>query len=213
MKIGPKFKIARRLGSRVFPKTQTTKFSISGSERGGKTGGKTGGRGGRGRGLSEYGQQLIEKQKARYTYGLKERQFASYVAAARAARSRSVNPVAKLFQLLESRLDNVIFRLGLTPSRAAARQLVTHGHALVNGRRVNVPSCRLRVGDRVAIRPQSRDSGLFKNLTEKLKDYTAPVWLAWQEAEKGGEVKAEPPASEAPADIDFGAILEFYSRV
>src|SRR3989344_2177631 len=131
MRIGPKFKIARRLGSRVFSKTQTTKFSISGSER--KTG-KQGGR--RPKALSEYGQQLIEKQKARYTYGLKEHQFANYVKNIKAKKGST--SVAELYRALESRLDNVVFRLGIAPTRSFARQMITHGHITLNGRRVNI---------------------------------------------------------------------------
>lgn len=204
MKIGPKFKIARRLGARIFPKTQTTKFATSGG-----TGGR--GRGGRPRTLSDYGLQLIEKQKARYTYGLKERQFATYVKTARAKKDGS--PMANLYVSLERRLDNVIFRLGLAPSRAFARQMVTHGHITVNGRRVNIPSYQLRVGDKVAVREQSKNLGLFKNFEERTKDYRVPAWLSFDPAAKEGAVKAEPVYGDADSEINFSSILEFYSRV
>lgn len=205
MKIGPKFKIARRLGARIFPKTQTTKFTTS-------TGGTSRGGGrGRPRALSDYGAQLIEKQKARYTYGLKEHQFASYVKKARAAAGQ--NPVAALYGTLERRLDNVVFRLGLAPSRAFARQMVTHGHVVVNGRRVNVPSYQVKVGDKVGVREQSKGLGLFKSYEERTKDYRVPTWLSFDQAAKAGVLAAEPLKQDADVDINFSSILEFYSRV
>jgi len=207
MKVGPKFKICRRLGSRVFTKCQTTKFSISGSAA--KGAGQPRAR--RPRPLSEYGRQLIEKQKARYTYCLKERQLASYVVKVR--REARGNPTARLFQLLESRLDNVVFRLGLANSRLFARQIITHGHITLNGRRVNIPSAAVKVGDSIGIRPQSRAGGMFKNLEEKLKNYEPPAWLLWDEQVQVGKVVAEPVIGEAEVDVNFGAILEFYSRV
>lgn len=209
MKIGPKYKICRRLGSRVFGKCQTTKFTISGSARGGfKTGRRP-------RALSDYGAQLIEKQKARYTYGLKERQFAAYVAKARLA-SRTQNPAATLYQKLESRLDNVAFRLGLAPSRAAARQLVTHGHLTVNGRRLTIPSYEVKTGDRVAPRPESLGLGVFRDWSEKEKKESGPglpVWLSFDSKTRTGEKAADPPLGAAEQDLNFGSILEFYSRV
>lgn len=209
MKIGPKFKICRRLGSRVFAKCQTTKFSISGSATRGAGRPKTGRR--RPRALSEYGRQLVEKQKARYTYGLKERQLANYVKKVR--HEARGNPTARLFQLLESRLDNVVFRLGLVNSRLFARQLVTHGHIILNGRKVNIPSLTVKAGDRVGIRPQSRGAGMFQDSEKKLKHYEPPTWLLWDEKAREGKVAAEAVIGEAEADVNFGSILEFYSRV
>ncbi len=208
MQIGPKYKICRRLGGRVFGKCQTTKFSTSGSEaRGGRGGKKTG----RPKTLSEYGAQLIEKQKARFSYGLKEHQFANYVKNIRGHQVK--DPTGALYQLLESRLDNAVYRLGLANTRAFARQLISHGHITVNGRRLNIPSYQVKVGDKVAVRSQSRAAGAFKNLAERLKDYHLPVWLIFDPEKTEGVVKALPLPGEAEADINFGAILEFYSRV
>ncbi len=209
MRIGPKYKIARRLGAKIFPKTQTTKFSISGSDRK-MTGGRGKGGGGRPRNVSEYGLQLIEKQKARFSYGLKERQIAAYVAK---ARHKTGDPSVNIFKSLETRLDNVVFRLGLATSRAFARQLVTHGHIVVNGRRLNVPSHQVKIGDTVAVRPQSQSRTVFQNLEERLKDHQLSAWLRFDPAKKSGEIVAEPLASEMPPDINLSAILEFYSRV
>lgn len=204
MKIGPKFKIARRLGERIFSKTQTSKFTISGTER------RRVGKRGR-RNISEYGQQLIEKQKARLTYGVTEKQFINYVRRARAEKNRT--PDLELGHLLESRLDNVVFRLGLVRSRLAARQAVTHGHILVNSRRMNVPSYAVRSGDQVSVRPGSRESGLFRDLTERLKEYTAPTWLIYDPDQWSGSVRAEPQLEAGGSTLNFSSILEFYSRV
>lgn len=207
MQIGPKYKICRRLGSRIFGKCQTTKFATSGAPV------KTGGRrpGGRPKTLSEYGTQLIEKQKARLSYGLKESQFSNYVKGIRAHKTES--PTVALFQTLESRLDNVVYRLGLASTRAFARQLVSHGHITVNGRRLNIPSYLVKPGDKVAVRKESRASGPFRELEEKLKNYHLPVWLSFDPKTTEGVVKSLPPQGEAEGDINFGAILEFYSRV
>jgi small subunit ribosomal protein S4 len=210
MKIGPKYKICRRLGSRVFGKCQTTKFSTSGSPvRGGQGRGGSGGR--RPRSVSEYGLQLLEKQKARFAYGLKEHQFAAYVKTVRAEKGGS--PATALYRMLESRLDNVVYRLGLVGTRAAARQLVTHGHITVNGRRLNIPSYRVKPEDVVAVRAESRAAGVFKTLEERLKEFRQPEWLSFDPLTKAGKVKALPTGGESELDINFGSILEFYSRV
>lgn len=209
MQIGPKYKICRRLGSRVFGKCQTTKFSTSGSAQSGR--GKKGGKGGRPRTLSEYGMQLLEKQKARFSYGLKERQFANYVKDVRGHQVK--NPTGTLYQKLESRLDNVVYRLGLANTRTFARQLTSHGHITVNGRRLNIPSYQVKVGDKVAVRKESRNSGAFRTLAERAKEWHVPAWLSFDLEKMEGVVKALPLPGEAEVDINFGAILEFYSRV
>lgn len=200
MKIGPKYKIARRLGERVFPKTQTTKFVISGPVK----------KMGRRSTLSDYGRQLLEKQKAKYTYGVSERQFVGYVNKARESRT---NPAQALQQSLERRLDNVAFRLGLLRSRAFARQAVAHGHITVNGKKMTIPSYQVRVGDKIAIRLGSKDNGMFRELSEKLKDYQAPTWLKFDPNLLVGEVMSEPLTAEAEFNLNFSTILEFYSRV
>lgn len=200
MKIGPQFKIARRLGERVFPKTQSSKFTISGTTKG--TGKK--------RGASEFGTQLIEKQKARYTYNVSEKQFANYV---KRARTQTGTPATNLFKLLETRLDNVVFRMGLAPSRRFARQMVGHGHVMVNGRRMNIPSYQVSVNDVVTVRSQSRDSGVFKNYEERMKSYKAPNWINADFDKKEAKIVAEPAAGDSESNLNFGTILEFYSRV
>ena len=143
MKTPPRYKTAKRLGATVFEKAQTQKFAMS-AERSEKNK-----RRGRGR-QSEYGKQMLEKQKVRMTYGLTERQFRNYVRKSLAAHS--AKPSDLLHELLELRLDNVIWRLGLVPTRRAARQMVSHGHVMVDGKKSRVPSQALSVGDRVSVR-------------------------------------------------------------
>ena len=206
MKTGPKFKICRRLGERIFPKCQTTKFAISGT--GAAKAGKTTGR--RSRSASDYGSQLREKQKARYTYGVNERQFRSYVK--RSQMIKTDNPIVNLGQLVESRLDNVVYRLGLVPSRAFARQVVSHGHILVNGGRATIPSYLVAVGDVISIRVQSRDNGVFREVATRLKEYEPPAWLLFT-ADREAKVIAKPALEETESNLNLSAIIDFYSRV
>jgi small subunit ribosomal protein S4 len=201
MKIGPKYKIARRLGAPVFEKTQTAKYSqsLARKERSSK---------GRGRPKSEFGQSLIEKQKARYTYLLTERQFKNYVTKALG----TANPIQKLFGILESRLDNVLFRSGLAKTRSAARQMASHGHTMVNGRRVTIPSILLSSGDVVSIRGGSSGSALFADVEERMKTLTAPVWLKVNPEKKEAEVIGEPVYATGEHVFDLGVVIEFYNR-
>ncbi|MDQ5957689.1 MAG: small subunit ribosomal protein [Patescibacteria group bacterium] len=202
LRIGPKYKIARRLDDKIFSKTQTTKFAISGSDNKKITRKKT---------VSEYGRQLLEKQKAKYTYGVNERQFANYIKLVRSMKDK--NTSAEMFKLLESRLDNIVFRLGLANSRLLARQMVSHGHILVNNRRITVPSAQIRIGDIVSVRSQSRQKGMFLSLEERLKTYTSPNWVDIDEKNMTGEVKGSPEYGENESNLNFASILEFYSRV
>lgn len=204
MKVGPKYKIARRLGDRIFPKTQGTKFTVSGTER------KTKSKKSR-RSMSEYGQQLIEKQKAKYTYGVSEKQFSNYVNKTRAQKHDT--PAANLYRALESRLDNAVFRMGLTNSRAFARQAVSHGHITVNGRKVTIPSFTLRVNDVIGIRPGSKNNGIFRDLGEKIKDHQSPNWLSLDPLKFEAVLKGMPSYQDREPNLNFESILEFYSRV
>lgn len=204
MKIGPKYKIARRLGERVFSKTQSSKFTISGTEKKGK--GKRGNKA-----MSEYGKQLLEKQKARYAYGVTEKQFANYIAKARL--KKGANPAQSLYELLEKRLDNVVYRLGFVNSRAFARQAVSHGHITVNGRKVTIPSYEVKAGDKISVRVGSKDNGIFREAREKMKEYHQPAWLLFDDQSLTGEVKAEPSRTEGEMNLNMSSIIEFYSRV
>ncbi len=202
MKIGPKYKIARRLGAPVFEKTQTQKYVLSLARK------EKSGRVGRRRPLSEYGLALNEKQKARYTYGLSERQFRGYVDKA----LRSPLPVQKLFALLEGRLDNVLYRAGVSKTRREARQMASHGHTLVNGRRVTVPSILLKIGDKVGIRLGSANSVLFAELAERMKGVSAPAWLKVDSEARQAEVMGVPNYEPNSAVFDLAIVIGFYNR-
>ncbi len=202
MKLGPRYKICKRLGSSIFEKCQTRAFTLS-AERSASA--KKKGR----RGGSDYSRQLIEKQKLRLTYGLTEKQFASYV---KKALESHQNPQAILFGLLETRLDSVAYRAGLSPTRRAARQMVSHGHLMVNGTRVTIPSYRLSVGDVVSVREGSKESVLFGGLSEKLKEHRAPAWVSFSADTKEGKLESEPAYSKDDVPADIGAVFEYYTR-
>lgn len=202
MKIGPKYKIAKRLGP-IFEKTQSQKFAIA-MER------KMPARGKRPKQATEYGKQLLEKQKVRLTYGLSERQFSNYVE--EAMSTKGTTPVAMLHQLLETRLDNVVYRLGLAPTRRAARQMVSHGHVMVNGRKTTIPSRKMFLTDRISIREGSRNAAYFTNFAEKFMERPLPNWLSWNPKDMEGGLNELPNAESAPVAGDLIAVLSFYSR-
>ncbi len=161
------------------------------------------------RGSSEYGAQLREKQKVKFNYGLRERQFANYIKEASGAGDTTV----KIFSFLESRLDNVVFRLGLAESRSRARQIVSHGHIMVNGGRLNVASYRVKAGDKISIRKQSEPKGIFNDLDIKLKKYNPPAWIKLDREGKAGEIIATPSIADEPEmESSLNTIIEFYSR-
>ncbi|MBU4223875.1 30S ribosomal protein S4 [Patescibacteria group bacterium] len=139
---------------------------------------------------SEYGLQLMEKQKIKLTYGIRERQFSNYLKGAN--KKSKGDTEALLFEALESRLDNVVFRLGFCNSRSSARQIVSHGHIMVNGRKVNVPSCKIKSGDKICIRPQSAEKAIFKDIDIKIKKYNPPAWIKLDKAKKEGEIISQP---------------------
>ncbi len=196
----PKFKIGRRLGAGVYDKCQTAKFSASATKS--LPGGK------RPKAPTEYGAQLIEKQKIRFSYGISERQLSNYVKKASIVKGAGTAQI--LYEKLESRLDNVIYRMGLGASRRATRQMVSHGHFIVNNHRVTVPSYEVKVGDIIKIREGSKAKKIFANLPERLKDYTAPSWVSFNFNNLEGNILAKPKNVETFLDIN--AVLEFYSR-
>lgn len=165
-------------------------------------------KGGRKKQLSEYGQQLNEKQKIRFTYGVTEKQLSNYVE--EAISVKGVSSSDKLFELLENRLDNTIYRLGLAGTRALARQMASHGHFLVNGKKTNVPSYRLKIGDKVSVKERSKSSPLFQEADKKLEKYAFPAWLSFNKTNLEAEIKGKPKKEDA--FLDFNTVLEFYSR-
>ena len=190
------YKVCRRLGTAIFEKCQTQKFARTMSEKKGRP-----------RNVSTYGLQLLEKQKTRFSYGIREGQLSKYV---EAAISKTGNPISNLFENLEMRLDNVVYRMGIAKTRRQARQEVSHGHFLVNGKKSRVPSTHLKIGDTVSIRPISITRGPFTNLDKKLKEYNLPPWLEFDINSLQGKVKGKPSAQEGL--LDLSSVLEFYSR-
>ena len=156
---------------------------------------------------SDYAIQLAEKQKAKYTYGILERQFSNMF---KKASSKSGITGEILLQLCEMRLDNVVFRLGISPSRRGATQLVTHRHITVNGKIVNIPSYSLRVGDVVGVREKSKS---LQVVTASLNsDHNVTEWLLWDSSAMSGEVKAEPTREQITENIKEQLIVELYSK-
>jgi len=204
MKIGPRYKIAKRLGAQVFDKTQTQKFQLSLARTEMKRGKRRGGA------KSDYAKQFLEKQKVRMTYGITERQFRNYIRAA--VSHGGENQAAALFALLERRLDNVVYRLGLTSSRRGARQMVSHGHIVIGGRKVTIPSYQMSQGDIFAIRPGSKSSALFTDLVGRLKDMKNPSWLSFDPEKGEGKVNGAPRMDAAVQPFDLPQVLEFYTR-
>lgn len=202
MKIGPKFKIARRLGAPIFEKTQTQKFALSEARKQGPA------RKRRGQ-MSDYKRQLLEKQKMRLSYGISEKQLRNYVSE---AVEKSHQPIALLIGRLESRLDNVVYRLGLAKTRRLARQMVSHGHITVNGRRLTIPSHKVKIGDTIAVREGSRQSALFTTLAETQEGGNVPHWLSFDLKNLTGEKKAEPTYEPTETQFDPQQVLEYYSR-
>jgi small subunit ribosomal protein S4 len=197
--IGPSTKIARKFGEPIFGFDRVLdKKNYPPGQHGNNR---------RRKAASEYGIQLREKQKAKYTYGLLERQFAGLFK--EAARRQGVTGEI-LLQLLESRLDNTVFRLGIAPTRAAARQLVSHKHILVNGDLVNIPSFVVRVGDVVSVREKSKNlEAITNSLSGTSKKYN---WLEWDSTNLRGRYVAVPSREDIPENIQEQLIVELYSK-
>ena len=159
--------------------------------------------------LSDYAMQLREKQKARRIYGVLERQFRRYY---REAQRRPGLTGENLLTVLESRLDNIVYRLGLADSRATARQLVQHGHFTVNGRKTNIPSFLVRPNDVVGVRPESRRAKYFKERKDLLGKRAVPAWLSLDEETMDGRVLVLPTRQEIDVPVQEQLIVEFYSR-
>lgn len=199
-KIGPKHKVCRKYGEKLCdsPKCPLVKRPYPPGQHG---------PGNKRKKVSGYGKQLLEKQKVKIIYGLLEKQFANYVTEA----ARKVGDTSKiLLSFLESRLDNVVYRAGLTISRRAARQMVTHGHVTVNGKKLDIPSYRVRVGEVISVISQSKDKKLFEGAAEKMQKTDAPAWLALDAKTVSAKV-LNAPTVENP-NFNPKAIIEFYSR-
>jgi small subunit ribosomal protein S4 len=194
---GPKDRLSRREGFDLFGKgAKLTRLAVPPGVHGPK-GLRT---------SSQYGRQLREKQKVKRLYGILEKQFRNYVTEALKSRG---NTGERLIQLLESRLDNAVYRLGFAPTRPASRQLVTHRHVLVNGKKVNVPSYRVRPGETISLTAKGLAVPSTKSMFE-IKEYKLPNWLERKAAV--GKIVTEPKAEDIVEPISVQDIVEFYSR-
>jgi small subunit ribosomal protein S4 len=162
------------------------------------------------RGGSEFGSQLKEKQKLRLSYGLRERQFKNYIMSA--IEQKAMKTGEAIFNFLESRLDNAVFRMGFVSTRSAARQMVSHGHIVVNGKRISIPSYQVRNGDVIGIRQNSVQKKLFMDLPLVLKKYEAPAWMQLDKEKKTAHIVGRPATPELEKGYNVNAIIEFYSR-
>jgi len=196
---GPKTKIARKFGEAIFgeDKSFEKRNYPPGQHGANKRRGKK----------SEYAIQLMEKQKAKYTYGVLERQFRNMFKRARASQGITGEV---LLQLCESRLDNVVFRMGISPSRSGARQLVSHRHITVNGELVNIPSYSLKAGDIIAVREKSKSlEAIDRSLSNSSSVYE---WITWNTETKKGTYVSVPSRLQIPENINEQFIVELYSK-
>ena len=196
---GPKTKIARKFGEAIFGDDKNF-------EKRNYPPGQHGNNRRRGK-KSEYAIQLAEKQKAKYTYGILERQFRNMFK--RATASKGITGEI-LLQLCESRLDNVVFRMGIAPSRSAARQLVSHRHILVNGEKVNIASYQLKPGDTVGVREKSKSLEAIENSLANASHVYE--WITWDNAIKRGTFVSKPERIQIPENINEQFIVELYSK-
>jgi small subunit ribosomal protein S4 len=203
MKIGPKFKIAKRLGAPIFEKTQSQKFELS-MARGGKRSQK------RPAQASDYKKQLTEKQKMRFSYGITEKQLRRYVDESLAKEGHK--PIAVLLERLESRLDNVVYRLGLAKTRLFARQMVSHGHITVNNTKLDIPSYKVKVGDVISVRNGSKASAMYSTLPDTHEAVGVPSWLTFDVKKLTGTVASTPSVDGKTTLFDAEQVMEFYSR-
>lgn len=203
--IGPKAKLSRREGTDLFLKSarrsisDKAKFDTKPGQHGRTSGART----------SDYGLQLREKQKVKRIYGVLEKQFRRYFAEADRRRG---NTGANLLALLESRLDNVVYRMGFASTRAEARQLVSHKAILVNGQQVNIPSYLVKAGDVVAVREKSRSQARVQEALQLAQQIGFPAWVEVAADKAEGVFKKSPDRDEFGADINESLIVELYSR-
>jgi len=206
---GPREKIERRLGEKLYLKGERSYSQKSAMTKKPYPPGMHGQKGSRK--ASEFAQQLKSKQKVRNIYRLLEKQFKNYIK--KAANSKK-EPYEFILNKLENRLDNVVFRMGFGQSRDQAKQLVSHGHILVNGKRVTIPSFEVKVGDELKVREGSMKSPFFTTLMPLwLKKYDAPVWITLDKEKMTAKIKGHPTLMESGINVgDLQAIIEFYSR-
>lgn len=198
---GPRMKVCRALGT-ILPGL-TTAATLERPYPPGEHGGRRRGK------MSDYRIRLVEKQKLRFHYGIGEKQFKRYVAEA----TRLKGPTGKnLITLLESRLDNVVWRLGLAPTIPAARQMVVHGHMLINGKRVDRPSYQIGAGVEISIRSKSKETPFIQERLEQSASRIRPSFLEFDPAAATGKMVVDPDPAEIPLEVNTQAVIEYYSQ-
>lgn len=205
-----KCKICRRLGIKLFlkgdrclsPKCAMIKRPYAPGQKAKKRRGN----------ISEYGKELKEKQKLKNWYNLSEKQFRNYVKEILEKRSKVEDAGESLLKKLESRFDNIVFQMGFAPSRPKARQIISHGFFLVNGRKVNIPSCHLKKGDKISLQAKASKKTGFQDLSVALKKHKAPSWIKLDAAKLEAEIIGEPSLEEMVPPAEISSIFEFYSK-
>jgi len=205
--INPKCKQCRRVGEKLFLKGERCQSIKCGIIKRNYPPGFHGPKGASR--TTNFGMQLKEKQKAKKQYGLMEKQFKLSFAK---AKKQKGNTGENFLKILESRLDNVIYRLGFASSRVQARQLVNHGHFTVNGRKVNIPSFIVKTGDIIKIKSNKIKSNYFRGIAETLKKKELPGWLNLEATEMSGKILHQPNVAEMKSNFNVQMIIEFYSK-
>ncbi len=200
-----KFKIGRRLGPAVFDQCQTERFALSEARKK-----KAQVKDKHKKNISPYNLTLRDKQRIRFYYGIPERQFKRYIR--EAGEKSSTNPTGHLYAQLEMRLDNIVYKAGLAGTHRAARQMVSHGHIIVNEKRIRVPSHTVSVGDVIGIREASSGKKLFSNLEESSTQHGVPGWIEYNDKKHQWKISSKPSLSELPPAFNLSSVVEFYSR-
>ncbi|OGZ27794.1 MAG: 30S ribosomal protein S4 [Candidatus Nealsonbacteria bacterium RIFOXYB1_FULL_40_15] len=204
-------KICRKLGAKLFlkgdrcntPKCAIVRKPYSPGEKPKKSVRRSG---------SEFSKELAEKQKLKSWYNLRERQFSGYVKKALSKRSKEEDSGVLLIKELETRLDNVVFRMGFSESRRQSKQLVGHGHFHVNGRKVDIPSYQVKKGDKITINPSKKSKTFFKNTEPLVKKRQSPGWIKFNKDKMEAEIAGMPTVEETAPPAELSAIFEFYSK-
>lgn len=202
MKIGPKYKIARKLGASVFEKTQSQKFALAEQKK--KEGKKFS------RAKTGFASQLFEKQRVKYTYGLSEKQLANYVK--EIIKSKSKSPAKDLYIKLEKRLDNIVLRSGLAKTRYQARQMVSHGHFQVNGKKVTIPSMSISEKDTIKVKDSKKDKGLYLDYSERFNDVIVPEWIKVDPKTFTINTKGLPNYKPTELHFDLQEVIQSFKR-
>jgi small subunit ribosomal protein S4 len=206
MKSQPTYKVCRRLGAGVFDKCQTQKYTASEAKH------SKNARGGKRKNVSDFGKQLLEKQKVRFSYGISERQLRKYIDDANRVAVLGGDSKLRMLEQLEMRLDNVVYKLGFAQTRRAARQMVSHGHLTLNGIRTTIPSRQVKEGDVITVRERTRKLPIMDRIKENVLEASTPTWMTLNGKEYEGKITARPTIENTEMPGSVAAILEYYSR-